>query len=137
MIKAATIIMLLAFIGSIGLSQIGGTDQLRDSLKHELAVTKDDTSRVLIMADIGNAYWTNNFDSLSRYGNKALALAQRIHFSRGEVSALNALGRGLQSEGDYPKSLEYLYRGLHIAEKKNYVFETAVCYAWIGTTYWF
>ena len=119
MIKIFTITILLAVIGNWGFPQLAGTDQQRDSLKYELAMTKDDTSRVLVMADIANAYWTNNFDSLTSYGNEALALAQRIQFSRGEVSALNALGVGLQSEGNYPKSLEYLYRGLQIAEKKN------------------
>ncbi|WP_018616344.1 tetratricopeptide repeat-containing sensor histidine kinase [Segetibacter koreensis] len=137
MIKASTIILLLAFVGTIGFAQVGGTDQLRDSLKHKLAIAKDDTSRVLIMVDIANAYYVNSSDSISKYGNQALALAQRIRFSRGEASALTALGVCLQTEGDYPKSLEYVYKGLHIAEKKNYVFETAVCYAWIGGAYWF
>ena len=47
------------------------------------------------------------------------------------------MGLGLQMEGDYPKSLEYLYRGLQIAEEKNYVFETAACYSFIGNAYWF
>src|SRR3954462_8825367 len=106
MIKASTIIMLLAFVGDISFSQVGGTEQLRDSLKHELAIAKDDTSQVLIMADLANAYFINNSDSVSRYGNQALALAQKIQFSRGEVSALNALGNFFQLQGDYPKSLE-------------------------------
>ncbi len=134
---AFTITILLAFVENIAFSQIGGTDLQRDSLKHKLIIAKEDTSRVLIMAEIANAYWTNNFDSLYKYGNHALELAQRIQFRRGEVSALNTLAVGLQSVGNYPKSLEYLYRSLQIAEKKNYVFETAVCYAWIGVAYWF
>ena len=131
MIKAFTIIILLAFAGNIGSSQVGGTDQTRDSLRHELAIAKDDTSRVLIMIDIANAYALSNLDNLNKYGNLALALAQKIQFARGEASALNALANGLQIEGDYPKSLQYLYRSLQIAEKKNYVFEKAVCYEWI------
>jgi tetratricopeptide (TPR) repeat protein len=137
MIKTLTITVLFTFVGEIGFSQIGGTDQLRDRLKYQLAIAKDDTTRVLIMADIANAYYTNNPDSLNMYGTQALTLAQRIQFSRGEASALNALGLGQQLEGDYPKSLQYLYGGLQIAEKKNYVFETAVCYSWIGLDYWF
>jgi signal transduction histidine kinase len=137
MIKIFSVTILLAFIGNSGFPQLAGTDPQRDSLKHELAMAKDDTSHVLVMADIANAYFTNNFDSLYRYGSQALALAQRIQFSRGEIHALNALGLGYLFESDYPKSLQYFYRGLQIAEKKNDVFETAVCYSWIGEAYWF
>ena len=47
------------------------------------------------------------------------------------------MGLGIQLEGEYPKSFEYLYRGLQIAEEKDYVLETAICYSSIGNTYWF
>lgn len=137
MIKTFTITILLLFFCGAIFSQVGGTDQLRDSLKHELFMAKDDTSRVLIMADLANAYFGFYSDSANVYGNKALELAKRIHFSRGEASILNALGSGFQTLGDYPKSFKYLYRSLQIAEKNNYVFETAVCYGFIGNGYWF
>ena len=137
MTKAFTIPILLLFFCGTTFSQVGGTDQLRDSLKHELIIAKNDTSRVLIMAELANAYTGFNFDTVNLYGNKALELAQRIHFLRGEASALNALGFGIQIQGDYPKSFEYLYRSLRISEEKNYVFETAVCYSFIGNAYWF
>ncbi|MBC7426582.1 MAG: two-component sensor histidine kinase, partial [Bacteroidia bacterium] len=137
MIKVFTITILpLFFCGTI-LSQVGGSDQLRDSLKHELIIAKDDTSRVLIMAELAKAYTGFISDTTNLYGNKALELAQRIHFFRGEASALNALGIGIQVEGDYPKSLEYLYRGLQITEERNYVFEAAACYTFIANGYWF
>ncbi len=137
MIKYFTTTILLLFICGTTFSQVGGTGQLRDSLKHELAIAKNDTSRVLIMAELASAY--NGFfsDSINMYGNKALELAQQIAFFRGEASALNALGGGFQLQGDYPKSLEHLYRALKIAEEKNYIFETAVCYSFIGNAYWF
>ena len=137
MIKFFTITILLLFFCGTIFSQVGGTDQLRDSLKHELIIAKDDTSRVLITAELANAYTGFNSYTANSYANEALDLAQRMHFSRGEASASIALGFYLQTQGDYPKSFEYLYRGLQIAEEKNYVFETAVCYACIGNGYWF
>jgi signal transduction histidine kinase len=137
MIKAFTITILLLFFCGTIFSQVGGADQLRDSLKHELIIAKNDTSLVLIMAELAKAYTGFNSDTTNLYGNEAFALAQRIDFFRGEASALNALGIGLQTQGDYAKSLEYLYRGLQIAEEKNYVFETAACYSFIGSAYWF
>ena len=135
--KAITITILLLFFCGAIFSQVGGTDEFRDSLKHELVIAKDDTSRVLIMADVANAYFSFNNDTGNLYGNKALELAQQIHFLRGEVSVLIAFGNGLQVEGDYPKSLEYLYRGIDIAEGQHYVFETAACYGLIGNANWF
>jgi len=137
MIKIFTITILLLFFCGTTFSQVGGTYQIRDSLKHELIIAQDDTSRVLIMAEVANAYYGFNIDTANLYGNKALKLAQQIHFLRGEVNVLIALGNGLQIEGDYPKSLEYLYRGLEIAEGQHYVFETAACYGFIGNANWF
>ena len=137
MIKAFTITILLLFISGSVFSQVGGSDQLRDSLKQELAIAKDDTSRVLMMSALASAYTGFYPDTVNLYGNEALKLAEQINFFRGKVSVLNALGLSIQLQGDYPKSLEYVYRGLEIAEEKNYVFETAICYANIGNAYWF
>jgi signal transduction histidine kinase len=110
---------------------------MRDSLKHELIIAKNDTSRVLLMVDLAYTYMLKDADSTKWYGNKALALARKIYFDRGEAGALNAIGVGFQVLGEYPKSLEYAYRGLQISEKKNYAFEIAVSNLWIGGTYWF
>jgi two-component system, NtrC family, sensor kinase len=135
--RAFTITILTLFFCDTVFSQVSGTDQLRDSLRHELTIAKNDTSRVLVMAELANAYSGFNSDTIDFYGNGALELARRIHFFRGEASALNALGSGFQLQGDYPKSFEYLYRGLQIAEEKKYVYETASCYSFIGNGYWF
>ena len=137
MIKTFTITILLLFFCSTVFSQVGGTDQLRDSLRRELVIAKNDTSRVLIMSALVSAYTGFYPDTVNLYGNEALKLAERINFSRGEANVLNALGLSIQLQGDYPKSFEYLYRCLQIAEEKNYVFEAAVCYSNIGNGYWF
>jgi signal transduction histidine kinase len=137
MIKAITITTLSLFYCGALLSQVGGTDQLRDSLKHELVTAKNDTSKVLLMAQLSSAY--NGFypDTVNYYGNEALKLAERINYSRGKAMALIALGLGIQLEGEYPKSFDYLYQCLQITEKKHFVLETAICYSSIGNTYWF
>ena len=137
MIKAFSITILFSFFCGTIFSQVGGSDQLRDSLKHELVISGNDTSGVLIMAELANAYNGFNSDTLHFYGNKALELALAIHFPRGEANALTALALGVQIDGDYPKSLQYLYRALEIAEEKHYTFETAVCYTGIGNANWY
>ena len=137
MAKNFIITILSLFIYGTIFSQVGGTHQYRDSLKHEMVIAKNDTSRVLIMAEFASAY--NGFypDSVEFYGNEALTLAERISFPRGKIRALIALGLGIQLEGEYPKSFEYLYQGLQIAEEKDYFLETAICYSSIGNSYWF
>src|SRR5512135_1266385 len=98
MIKAFTITSLLLFFCHTMFSQVGGTDQQRDSLKQELVAAKNDTSRVLIMAQLSSAY--NGFypDSVNAYGNEALNLAEQINYPRGKARALIALGLGIQLE---------------------------------------
>jgi signal transduction histidine kinase len=125
------------FLNGTAFSQIGGLAYIRDSLKNELRSAKHDTTRVLIMSNLTNAYFGFSTDTMSQYGNKALELAQRIHFSKGEASALTSLGLTFQVQGDFPKSLEYLYRSLEISEEKKFVFESAVCYSAIANAYWF
>ncbi len=137
MIKTFYIIIFYLFSYCTIFSQVGGTDQFRDSLKHELVIAKNDTSRVLIMAQLASAY--NGFypDTVNLYGNEALKLTERINYPRGKARALIALGLGIQLEGEYPKSFDYLYRSLEIAEEERFILETAICYSSIGNNYWF
>lgn len=76
MIKSFTITILALFFCGTTFSQVGGTDKPRDRLKHELIIAKNDTSRVLIMAELATAYSNFNADTMNLYGNEALALAQ-------------------------------------------------------------
>jgi hypothetical protein len=138
MLKVCSILIIsILFSVCAGFSQIGGTNELRDSLKNELANAKNDTSRVLIMAELANSYWTNSPDSLYKYANKSLALAHQIQFLRGEVTALNALAAGFQVKGDYPQSLQILFKNSQTDKSKGFVFEKAVTTTWMGIAYWF
>jgi signal transduction histidine kinase len=137
MLKTSGILILILFSFCVGFSQIGGTNHFRDSLKNELAHAKDDTSRVLIMADLANAYWTKDADSLNKYAYQSLALTKKIKFWRGLASALNAFAIAFQLQGDYPKSLQYLSWSTQISESKDFAYEKAIAYTWRGTCYWF
>jgi tetratricopeptide (TPR) repeat protein len=106
-----------------------------DSLLLRLSLSKEDTSRVLTMADLGYFYRYTNIDSAMFYGNKALALAQQIKFLRGEADALNKLGLTLREKGDLPKSLELQFKALKIAQDNNYILVLANVYRRIGHVY--
>jgi tetratricopeptide (TPR) repeat protein len=70
------------------------------------------------------------------YGQRGLALSQRIHFLRGEARALHVLGGIYRILGDESKSLEMLYKGLQIAEDNYYPFELARCLNSISVLYY-
>ena len=137
MIKAGICFVLLTFSVHAPFAQGGGTPQYLDSLKHELAKAKDDTSRVLTIAALCDGYFPSNFDTIIFYGKRGLELSQQIKFPRGEAKILGAIGQALQIPGDFPKALEYGYRGLKIAEENRYSYEIAYCLNVIASTYWF
>ncbi|MDP9229262.1 MAG: two-component sensor histidine kinase, partial [Bacteroidota bacterium] len=101
----------------------------------QLTIAKDDTSRVLVMAELCYFFRYTNIDSSMFYGQSSLALAQQIKFPRGESNALNRLGLALREKGDLSKSLELQFKALKIAEDNSYIIETANCYRRIGLVY--
>ena len=132
MIKRFTFTFLLALGWSIGFTQ---TIQKIGSLKHELSISKEDTSRVLIMLRLCSEYDLSNLDSGIRYGQQALNLAQRIQFSKGEVNALHSLGSSYRRSGEIPKGLELIYKESQIAKEHKDSSEIARSYNNIGLIY--
>ncbi|HOY16673.1 MAG TPA: ATP-binding protein [Haliscomenobacter sp.] len=123
--------LLFTLHADIGFAQI----MVIDSLKHELAIVKQDTSRVLILAELCYAYRNIKPDKSLLIGQKALVLARKIQFLKGESRVLNYVGNIFRTLGDLPKSLDYHFKGLKIAEKNNYSLEAARCLVGIGLIY--
>src|SRR5688572_9153775 len=80
--------LLFSFLCMYGNSQ----NKLTDSLKHQLTIIQEDTSRVLTMASLGVQYRNTNPDSSIYYGEKTLALSRQIKFNRGEALAISNIG---------------------------------------------
>ncbi len=112
-----------------------GQNKLTDSLKQLLAITKVDSSRVIVLTNLGLQYRNTNPDSSVYFSEKALALAQQIKFKRGEAFALTTMGLALREKGDLPKSLELQIKALQIAEPNNFPIEAAFCLRRIGLVY--
>ncbi|GAB2600285.1 tetratricopeptide repeat-containing sensor histidine kinase [Spirosoma areae] len=91
-----------------------------DSLKHLLAHIHQDTSRVLLLSELGYAYTFISSDSSMMLAQQALTLAQRIHFVKGEGQALGALGLALRERGELPQALDYAFKALEIARATKY-----------------
>jgi two-component system NtrC family sensor kinase len=110
-------------------------NKFTDSLLHALSLATADSSRVLIMADLGYFYRYSNIDSSILYGRKALSLARSISFLRGESNALDKLGLSYREEGDLPRSLDLQFQALQIARDNQFLRETASCLRRIGHIY--
>ena len=100
-------------------------NKLTDSLKYLLRLAKEDTTRVLTLAELGFQFRNSNSDSSFYFGQKGLALARQIKFQRGEALALSNIGLTMREKGDLPGALELEIQALKIAEENNYILESA------------
>ena len=82
MIKTFTLTILLAFVCSIGFTQ---TKEAIDSLQHQLAIAKDDISRINAQIALRLLYRLGNTDSSMIYGQQALESAEKIKYVRGRL----------------------------------------------------
>jgi two-component system NtrC family sensor kinase len=108
-----------------------------DSLKYQLSIAKEDTTRVLILAQLDEAYRSAKPDSALLYGQQALSLARQIRFQRGEVHALLGISVVQRELGNLPYALDVAFKGLQIAQANHYVREKFNCLLRIANVYAF
>ena len=128
---------LLLLLPTFARAQSAESTKHLEKLKAELANTKADTNRLLLIAEICTVYQWVDKDSLDFYGTQGLDLAKKLNFHRGGVRILNSQGIFLAFHGNSPKALAILYKALRIAEENKLTFETANCLNSIGASYWF
>ena len=125
-------LILLCFLScSISFSQ----NKTVDRLKYELAIAKTDTSRVLKMVSICSSLSGINPDSALYYGEKALALARKIKFPKGEIRALSFTSGVLTNTGNLPMALSMAFEALQIAEKNKLDKEIKWPFVFISSIY--
>jgi len=133
MMKKAAFAFLLSLAWSLGLTQDGELSV--DNLKHQLSIAKDDTSRILKMAQICHHYGYTNYDSSIVVGQRALELLERNNFPRGKARVFFGLGCAYWVHGDISKALETQLKGLQLAEKNHFELEKSACLMGIGFCY--
>ena len=109
------IILLLLLVLSINKSyaQTGNPDSIKQLLQN----AKDDTSRVLHLADLSFEYLESKPDTSMTLALEALSLARRIGFLKGEAISLHRVGGAYYD--NYPKAMELYLQALKINEKIN------------------
>jgi two-component system NtrC family sensor kinase len=116
-----TLVFVILFVSS-ALAQLAELKQT-DSLKHQLLLAKHDTIRVLILAELAEAYRYRIPDSALLHGQRSLSLARKIKFSKGEVSALLSISVVMRELGNFPKALETGLKALQIAQDDHYILD--------------
>ena len=112
------IILILPLI-TLGINYSNAQTGNRDSIKHLLQNDKEDTSRVLHLADLSFEYLESKPDTTMILALEALSLSRRIGFLKGEAVSLNRMANAYTSLGNYPKALEVSIQALQINEKIN------------------
>ena len=125
------ILIILLFSGwATGFSQ-----DYQDSLRHELAIASQDTSRVMILSYIVSNYQNNRPDSALYYGYKAIALARKIDFPKGEVKVMASIGIAYDVLGNFSKSIQIKLQAIKIAEENKNVMGKAVLMNLLADSY--
>ncbi len=106
-----------------------------ESILHDLDTARQDTSRVLLIAQLANYYKFSLPDSALFYGYKALALARQIKFPKGEAEALVYISIAQVTLGNDSKALQINLQGLKIAEKNNLINHKANFLSGLGLIY--
>lgn len=90
-----------------------------DSLKNELAHSKNDTAIMLLLGNIADGYSEINPDSSYLYGNKMLTITKKLDLRLEEIFALCQMGYAQMNMGNYPRSLQTLISAISLSEDKN------------------
>jgi two-component sensor histidine kinase len=88
----------------------------QDSIKHKLAATLPDTTRVSLLNQLSNNYRQINIDSALHYALLADTLAQKTGNKRGKAEADVLIGIYYRNKGDYPTALLYLQESIRLFE---------------------
>ena len=116
MIKSIVFFLFFSLTWSPGFSQPRHT---MDSLHQQLAMAREDTSRVNALILLCYNYRLGYSDSSLYYGQQALQLAQKIKYPAGELRSLQFMSITQEQLGNLPKALEMAFKALEIAKEHH------------------
>ena len=91
-----------------------------DSLIRELSNSMPDSQRIKVLIQLNSDFWELDLDSSLAFAQQALRLAQQTGNLKSISLSLQRIGGCYNHLGDHPKSLDYCFRALKIAEDNQY-----------------
>lgn len=114
--RILALVLPLCFICNFGFAQ---TNEAIARLQHQLANSKDDTSRINAQIALCLLYRLGNTDSSLMYGQQALESAEKINYIPGQIAALGFISIVAEQRGNLPKSLESGFKALKLAQEHD------------------
>jgi PAS domain S-box-containing protein len=128
------IYFLLIFSGVSGYSQV---QTEIDSLKKLVSISKEDTSKVNLLLQLGtkSLFTTFDHDNTNSIAKKAHQLSIKLKYKKGEAFSHNLLGRIYSNKLDFPKAIEEHLLALKIMEDIKDTSGIGDCYFYIGDVF--
>ena len=84
-----------------------------DSLEYRLSL-ENDTVKIKMLCDLCWEYRFLSVDTAILFGNRALHLAEKINYPKGQAQSYNDLGIVYIGRGDFPQALDYFEKAMAI-----------------------
>ncbi|GAB2535456.1 tetratricopeptide repeat-containing sensor histidine kinase [Spirosoma aerophilum] len=108
---------------------------LSDSLQKRLSQPLPDTTRVLILEQLGRTLMYSQPFIAMQHSQEGLRIAQKIGYQRGEARVLNRIGTIFRITGNYDRSLQAHLAAISVAEVQNDLEVLARTYNNMGNLY--
>ncbi|MEO5948230.1 MAG: sensor histidine kinase [Chitinophagaceae bacterium] len=115
--RKASLIFTLCFLSVVANAQQAEHPHKVDSLLKSLSISKEDTSKAMILLNLASWYETNNQDSSAYYLQKGKALSESLKFDRGIYYFYQQSVILSFTKGNYDKAMEESVKGLELARK--------------------
>ncbi|GAB4256774.1 MAG: hypothetical protein Kow0027_23960 [Saprospiraceae bacterium] len=106
-----------------------------DSLKALLPQAKEDTAKVVVLADIAFYLFNSDPEQSLEYSTQALQLARQLNYPKGEVNAWYKQAIAYYAMGAYDKGIEAAEQALRISEETDYDRGKNFAYNILGVIY--
>lgn len=106
-----------------------------DSLLTEYKSSKIDTTRVLLLINIGQQYEGTNPETAKKYYREAEALSEKLNYKRGILKFISNYGYVLNMQGKYDESLKLNLKSVQISKEMGDSLALAKCFFNTGTSY--
>lgn len=127
-------LVLLCLLNTVTIFSFAQTSKI-DSLLAVIKKLPADTNRVNTLNELCRAYSASDTEKMEQAAREALALAQKIHFGKGEAYADIYLALYYNKVGNAPRAIEFLLKALIFFEKTHDTAHTATCFNNIGIIY--
>jgi signal transduction histidine kinase len=130
--KAYFLLISLFFVPQpLAVAQLSGVD----SLKYELTIAKDDTSRLRLYRTLVGFYMFSKPDSSLFYGYEGIVIAKKLNFREDEANIMGNMITAHNGLGNNSKAIQLTLQATKIAEENNLLSEKAKLLMQLGIIY--